>query len=87
MPDRCGINKGVTPITGDINMIILDNGIGQTRPVYYHKRKNTDSIDCGYISGSMCFQILNTMPVTPALKQSGVQGDSMIFIDECVVAD
>lgn len=88
LPDRCGINKGVTPVTGDINMIALDNGIGQTRTMYYHKLKNADGgLDCGAIQGSMCFKILHTIPVTPALKQSGIQDDSMTFIDECVVPD
>lgn len=85
LPDHCGINKGVTPVTGDINMIILDNGIGRTRTMYYHQLKNENGApDCGELRGAICYRILSEMPVTPVLRESGVQGDSMTFITECV---
>lgn len=87
LPDRCGINKGAVPVVDDISMIILDDGIGHTRTMYYHSPKNNDEIDCGKISGSLCYAILNTMPVTPAMRRSGAQGDTMTFIHQCVVPD
>lgn len=87
LPERCGVNKGSTPMVGDINMIILDNGIGQTRTMYYHTPKNEEEIDCGKIYGNICYQVLNTMPVTPVMRQSGAQGNTMIFIHQCVAPD
>lgn len=87
LPDHCGINKGATPITGDINRIILDDGIGNRRVFYYHAQNNADSPDCGKLSGAICFNIAEKIPATPALRQSGVTEDTLTFIEECVVPD
>lgn len=84
LPDRCGINKGSIPIIRDINMIILDDGIGNQNTFYYHSKNNDDSVDCGKISGDLCFKKLYTIPVTDTLRKAGAKGDTMIFIGECV---
>lgn len=87
LPDRCGIGKGVVPVIGDIQMLIVDDGVGGRRTFYYHTPKNEDELDCGKIQGAMCFEILNSMHVTSAMRQAGVKGETMTFIEHCVVPD
>lgn len=87
LPDNCGYNKGVKPITEDINMIILDDGEGGRRTFYYHTPRSEDELDCGKLPSPICFWQQKSMPVAPALRKAGVKGKSMTFIGECVVPE
>lgn len=87
LPDNCGYTKGVVPISGDIYRIILDDGEGGRRTFYYHAPRNEGELDCGKLPSPICFWQQETIPVTPALRNAGVKGKNMTFIDECVVPD
>lgn len=86
-PDNCGLVKAAVPIDDSLRMILLEGQNGEKRTFYYYHQPDNYGTDCGKIVGLMCFQVLQELPVTPKLRQSGVKGDKMTLIHECVAAN
>lgn len=86
-PDNCGLVKAAVPIDDSLHMIRLEGQKGEKRTFYYYHQPDNQGVDCGKIVGLMCFQVLQELPVTPKLKQSGVKGDKITLIHECAAAN
>ncbi len=87
LPDNCGIVQYALPVVNNLYSIVLDDGAGKKNTFYYYFQKDSESVNCGDVKGAMCFNILQEVPVTPKLKESGVSGNTMKIIHQCRAAN
>lgn len=87
LPDNCGIVQYALPVVNNLYSIVLDDGAGNKKTFYYYYQKNSESLNCGDVKGAMCFDILQEVPVTPKLKESGISGNTMKIIHQCRAAN
>lgn len=81
-PDDCGFAKSSLPVNSSLSMLLVDDGLGNYRHLYFNPN-SPDNDYCARATGHMCYKILRKMPVTPAMKQAGVEGDQITLIEGC----
>ena len=83
---NCGVVRARIPIDDQVSQVLVDSGQGILRSYYYLPVDNgVLGSTCNNIKGVMCFKVLQEMPVTRKLRESGVQDSMMTFIHDCTV--
>lgn len=87
LPNTCGIVQYSLPIADNLYSLLLDDGLGNKKTVYYYHQKGSAATNCGDIVGMLCYEIVQKIPVPQKLRESGVRGQTMTIVNQCVAAD